>query len=155
MRVSNLPILALAAATILSACGADDAMLIAEILRGQQNPPRGDTPAPSGENPPPQPADDPPSELPPPDEISDEQRAVQAILDVNCLACHGEAGLGGFNSMDIDYLVDQGLIEPGDSVASQIVIRMQQQSMPPPAVLDQRPTASEIRRVARFIDESL
>jgi hypothetical protein len=107
MRVSNRPILALAAATFLSACGADDAMLIAEILRGQQNPPGGETPAPpEGESSPP-PADDPPIEQEPqPDPISDEQRAVQAILDVNCLACHGkEAGLGGFDSMDIDYLV--------------------------------------------------
>lgn len=156
MRVSNRPILALAAATILSACGADDAMLIAEILRGQQPP--GSNPVPTSEpDDGPAPDGNPPvDQTPPPDEISEEQLAVQAILDINCETCHGpEAGLGGMDSMDIDYLVDRDLIIPGDSAASPIVVAMDQERMPPPAVLDQRPTRAEVRRVARFIDNEL
>lgn len=155
MRVSNRPILALAAATILSACGADDAMLIAEILRGQQPP--GDNPAPSSEpGPTPAPADEPPIDPLPPPDISDEQRIVQTILDVNCGACHQESvGFGGMTTTDIDELLRQGLIEPGNSFGSPIIIAMEQQRMPPPAVLDQRPTPQEVERVARFIDEGL
>lgn len=155
MRVSNRPILALAAATILSACGADDAMLIAEILRGQQPP--GSNPVPTSEpDDGPAPDENPPVDPTPPDEISEEQLAVQAILDENCASCHGpEAVLGGMDSMDIDYLVDRDLIIPGNAMESPIFIAMDQERMPPPSVLDQRPTRAEVRRVGRFIDNEL
>jgi cytochrome c5 len=82
-------------------------------------------------------------------------KQVRAILETNCGNCHSNgANFGGMNYiLDMKQLVQVGKIIPGDSAASQIFVRMQQRSMPPAFIKDQRPTPGQVDIVGQFIDE--
>jgi hypothetical protein len=78
---------------------------------------------------------------------------VQGILDLNCSSCHGAAGLGGMNYIaDLQALIDNGKIVKGDADASPVYIALSQQRMPPPAILDQRPSSGEVELIKTWID---
>jgi mono/diheme cytochrome c family protein len=90
--------------------------------------------------------------------------AAENILRSNCGQCHGpalteEQARAGMNFIDdIERLVaeparnGQPLIEPRNSDNSLIVQRMRDGSMPPAGSTGPRPSASDIRTVANFID---
>lgn len=113
-------------------------------------PPGGPTTTPAGgstsADPDPYNADDP--------FTSEMGKQVKSILDVNCGQCHSNGvALGDMNYiLDLNELIKQGKIIPGDASDSQIFIRMQQQSMPPAFIRDQRPTFGQIELVGQFID---
>jgi hypothetical protein len=78
---------------------------------------------------------------------------ILGILELNCSGCHGAAGLGGMNYItDFDQLVANKKVIKGDADASPIYIALSQQRMPPPAVLDQRPSAGDIELIRTWID---
>jgi len=78
---------------------------------------------------------------------------VQGILELNCSSCHGSAGLGFINYItDLNALIDNGKIVKGDADASPVYIALSQQRMPPPAILDQRPSAGEVELIKTWID---
>jgi serine/threonine-protein kinase len=80
---------------------------------------------------------------------------VKQILEVNCGSCHSNT----VNSGDFGYIVDfkellaQDKIVPGNKEDSILFSRMQQQSMPPAFIRDQRPTFGQIDLVGEFIDQ--
>jgi len=82
-------------------------------------------------------------------------KSVKEILETNCGGCHtGTVGSGGMNYiLDFNELIEQGKIVPGNKEDSQIFVRMQQQSMPPAFMRDQRPTYGQIELVGQWIDE--
>lgn len=82
-------------------------------------------------------------------------RQVRSILEVNCGSCHanGVASGGMDYIFSIDDLISNGKVVPGDKEDSQLFVRMQQQSMPPAFIRDQRPTFGQIETVGRWIDE--
>jgi serine/threonine-protein kinase len=85
---------------------------------------------------------------------SDIGSRVQEILNVNCGSCHSNGvafGDMGF-ILDANELIKAGKIIPGNKEDSQIFVRMQQQSMPPAFIRDQRPTFGQIDLVGEFID---
>jgi len=85
---------------------------------------------------------------------SDIGSQVQSILNVNCGSCHSNGvafGDMGF-ILDANELIASGKIIPGNKEDSQIFVRMQQQSMPPAFIREQRPTFGQIDLVGEFID---
>jgi serine/threonine-protein kinase len=82
-------------------------------------------------------------------------KAVKEILETNCGGCHAN----GVKSGNMDYILDfndliaNGKIVPGNKEDSQLFVRMQQQSMPPAFMRDQRPTYGQIELVGLWIDE--
>jgi hypothetical protein len=81
-------------------------------------------------------------------------KQVRSILEVNCAQCHQ-----GTKSGDMDYilelneLIKNGKILPGNKEDSDLFVRMQQGSMPPAFQRTQRPTYGQIDQVGQFIDE--
>jgi hypothetical protein len=86
---------------------------------------------------------------------TEEGKAVQDILRVNCGNCH--VGQGAFGDMgyilNLSELIKNGKVVPGNKEDSQIFVRMQQQTMPPAFERTQRPTYGQIDLVGKFIDE--
>jgi len=82
-------------------------------------------------------------------------KTVREVLETNCGGCHtGSIGSGGMNYiLDFQQLLSSGKIVPGNKEDSQIFVRMQQQSMPPAFMRDQRPTFGQIELVGQWIDE--
>ncbi|MEY2932556.1 MAG: hypothetical protein RL033_3305, partial [Pseudomonadota bacterium] len=81
-------------------------------------------------------------------------KQVKLILEVNCANCHQGTKNGDMDYvLELDQLVKNGKIIPGDKEDSNLFIRMQQQSMPPAFMRTQRPTYSQIDQVGLFIDE--
>jgi hypothetical protein len=82
-------------------------------------------------------------------------QTVREVLETNCGGCHtGSIGSGGMNYiLDFQTLLSSGKIVPGNKEDSQIFVRMQQQSMPPAFMRDQRPTFGQIELVGQWIDE--
>jgi hypothetical protein len=80
---------------------------------------------------------------------------VKAIIEANCAQCHaGGSALGGMNYiLNLQSLITNGKVIPGNKEDSQLFVRMQQQSMPPAYIRDQRPTYGQIDQVGLFIDE--
>jgi serine/threonine-protein kinase len=82
-------------------------------------------------------------------------KTVKEILETNCAGCH----FNGVKSGNMDYVLDfQKLLDnkkvvPGNKEDSQLFVRMQQQSMPPAFMRDQRPTFGQIELVGQWIDE--
>jgi serine/threonine-protein kinase len=75
------------------------------------------------------------------------------ILELNCNGCHGGANLGNMNYItNAEALIANGKVVKGDSDASPIYIALTQQRMPPPAVLEQRPSAGDIEIIKLWID---
>ena len=80
---------------------------------------------------------------------------VRQILEANCSGCHAN----GLASGGMDYILDagellrSGKIVPGNKEDSQLFVRMQQQSMPPAFMRDQRPTFGQIEQVGLWIDQ--
>jgi len=81
---------------------------------------------------------------------------VENLFQANCASCHNpEAAAGGFvNVTDLDALINDGKIEPGNARASPLFIRLSSNGpdmMPPPGIgpLD----GLSIERVGEFIDE--
>jgi hypothetical protein len=108
-------------------------------------------------NPPPSNTGNTPSRPPPGNngiDLSDPLTAqVQGILELNCSSCHGAAGLGGMNYIaDLNALIDNGKIIKGDADASPVYIALSQERMPPPAILDQRPSSGEIELIQTWIN---
>ena len=87
---------------------------------------------------------------------SEEGRIVKEILEVNCGNCHvGQGASGDFGYMfDIDQLIANGKVVPGNKEDSQIYARMVGGTMPPAAVrVKQTPTYGQIDLVGKWIDE--
>jgi serine/threonine-protein kinase len=82
-------------------------------------------------------------------------KQAKAILEANCGGCHAYgAAQGNFNYMlDFQQLVTSGKVVPGNKEDSQLYVRMQQQSMPPAFIRDQRPTFGQIDVIGEFIDQ--
>jgi serine/threonine-protein kinase len=53
---------------------------------------------------------------------------------------------------DLQALIDNGKIVKGDADASPVYIALSQERMPPPAILDQRPSSGEIELIKTWID---
>jgi serine/threonine-protein kinase len=82
-------------------------------------------------------------------------QTVKEILETNCGGCHAN----GVKSGSMDYILDfnalltNKMIVPGNKEDSRIFVRMQQQSMPPAFMRDQRPTFGQIELIGQWIDE--
>lgn len=82
---------------------------------------------------------------------------VKGILETNCAKCHGagSAAQGGINYiLDLNELIVQNKVIPGDSAASRVYARMTSAMtpMPPPTEM-QRPNPTDIEIVGKWIDE--
>jgi len=113
-------------------------------------------PGPTNGNPTPDPVDPTGNINPDEDMFATELgRSVKEILETNCGGCHAN----GVKSGNMDYVLDfqalltNGKIVPGNKEDSQLFVRMQQQSMPPAFMRDQRPTYGQIEQVGLWIDE--
>src|SRR6516165_3838406 len=87
----------------------------------------------------------------PPDPLGQEARQ---ILQAHCASCHGggKAVKGGFGFvLDRERLVSRQLVVPGKASASDLLLRMQQGEMPPPAKMP-RPSPAELKTIERWID---
>jgi hypothetical protein len=86
---------------------------------------------------------------------TEEGKAVSDILRVNCGNCHVGQGASGDMGyiLDLNQLITNGKVVPGNKEDSQIFVRMQQQTMPPAFIRDVRPTFGQIDLVGKFIDE--
>jgi hypothetical protein len=81
-------------------------------------------------------------------------KEVRQILEVNCGRCHEGTKSGNMDYvLDLEELVKNGKVVPGNKEDSQLFVRMQQQSMPPAFERVQRPTFGQIDQVGQFIDE--
>jgi mono/diheme cytochrome c family protein len=87
-----------------------------------------------------------------------QKAAAENILRANCGQCHGSAILdaedaqAGMNYIDdLDELIDQGKVIPGDPEGSPVIRRMRDGSMPPAAAGGPRPSDQDIDQVAAFI----
>jgi hypothetical protein len=81
-------------------------------------------------------------------------KEVKQILEVNCGRCHEGTKNGDMDYiLQLDELVKNGKVVPGNKEDSQLFVRMQQQSMPPAFERVQRPTYGQIDQVGQFIDE--
>jgi serine/threonine-protein kinase len=81
-------------------------------------------------------------------------KEVKAILETNCGQCHQGTASGGMDYiLNLQALITNGKVVPGNKEDSQLFVRMQQQSMPPAFIRDQRPTFGQIDQVGLFIDE--
>lgn len=80
---------------------------------------------------------------------------VQGILEANCAQCHSGAVASGEVDyiLDLEELIDNGKLIPGDAENSTIYVRMEQGSMPPAFIRDQRPSRGDIQLVGQFITE--
>jgi len=89
-----------------------------------------------------------------PDTSNPVERQVLEILRVNCEACHiGETPFGNFSVYDdVDLMIENDLIIPGDRADSRLYTRMESQTMPPAYVQEPRPTLGQIELVGLFID---
>lgn len=83
------------------------------------------------------------------------EQEVMDILLVNCGLCHsGVAASGDFGYIDdLDQMIENELIVPGDKEDSRIYERMVNQTMPPAFERQQRPTVGQIELVGYFIDQ--
>jgi mono/diheme cytochrome c family protein len=139
----------------LSACG-DDPITLAEIIAGQGSAnaepsapgePLDDQPVP--QTPPEVPADDPEPSDP---ETNSDEAAVIAILVEHCAACHEGEGVSPPEAItDIDQLIEDGDIVPGNREDSPLYARMLSGTMPPAFVVP-RVSSEDIERVGAFID---
>jgi mono/diheme cytochrome c family protein len=92
-----------------------------------------------------------PAAADPPDPTSAQARS---ILQTYCADCHGggKAAKGGFGFvLDRDRLVSRQLVVPGKAGASDLLLRIEQGEMPPPA-RKQRPTPAELNLLKQWID---
>lgn len=149
----------------LSGCGTDP-ILLGEILgaaeQGSNTPtPADDQPVPTTEpetptaaEPEPETGD--PAPAPPPGypEADDTEAQVLSLLDQYCSECHGGPDpLSDFVAIeDVDAMIDEGTIVPGDRDQSRIYVRMAARTMPPFTGLPQ-PTFDEIDFIGQFIDD--
>jgi hypothetical protein len=94
---------------------------------------------------------------PPPPAVPGLLRAqVENILNRSCGACHGKDGLeaAGMNYIeDLDQLIANGKVKPGDAAGSVLVKRIQDGTMPPPYAQGDVvfPTQDEVRQISEFI----
>jgi len=82
---------------------------------------------------------------------------VKGILETNCAKCHGagSAAQGGIDYiLDLQELITQNKVVPGDSATSRIYARMTAAMNPmPPAAETQRPSPLDSDIVAAWIDQ--
>ncbi|HEY0133838.1 MAG TPA: c-type cytochrome domain-containing protein, partial [Nannocystis sp.] len=82
-----------------------------------------------------------------PEACVDLQLRVLGILETNCVQCHGagSAGQGGIGYMlDLNELIAQNKVVPGDAEGSRIYARMTALEAPmPPPTETQRPNATD------------
>jgi serine/threonine-protein kinase len=101
--------------------------------------------------------DQPNNQIDPNDPFTGEEgRIVREILELNCGNCHvGQGASGDFGYLfDIDQLIANGKVVPGNKEDSQLYTRMVGGTMPPAAVrVKQTPTYGQIDLVGKWIDE--
>lgn len=72
-----------------------------------------------------------------------------AYLQSNCSGCHGTNGSGGVsNILDVEHLIQTGLIVPGDSTQGRLIGSMEDGSMP----TSQRASAADIQIIRDWLD---
>jgi len=79
---------------------------------------------------------------------------VKAMLTTDCAGCHEAPNKNGDMDfiLDLNQLIANQKIIPGDKEDSRIYIRLNQGSMPPAFMRDNRPTYGDIDLVGQFID---
>lgn len=154
---------------LLAACGADDGMVVAELLafaRGPgipEAPVAAPSPSPAPSYPGTAPAVEPtppleepqapaPEAEPTPAPIGDLESEALRILDTYCADCHGPNGFPVLPLDDVQALVDVGLLIPGSPADSPIFARIESGTMPPLAITP-RPTPAEVQTLSEFILE--
>lgn len=88
-------------------------------------------------------------------EIGDEityTDTIEPILLIYCSECHnGASPAGGLDVTSYDALLLAGVITPGDADGSEMVIRVEEGSMPP--VGTRPPSPEEIGAIRTWVDE--
>jgi len=132
---------------LLSACG-EDPIVLAELLAASQTSPEGSPTDPVAEDDP-EPQTPPSAPSRPMSELDAE--AIDVLLE-HCGECHQtEPGQGpGIDDItNIDQMIADDMIVPGDRQNSRIYVRMVERTMPP---LGLGPSDEEIEVVGAFID---
>ncbi len=83
-----------------------------------------------------------------------EAAVVRAILQTNCVQCHGPgSGAGGLqNITNLESIISKGLVVPNKPAESPLLQRLQSTSNPmPPSSESVRPTEAEIATIAEWI----
>jgi hypothetical protein len=126
----------LASAVLLSACGADDGLILAELHRTAQA--EGSDTGPNDGAPPPTSASIPPSDSFPKEKVA----AINALLTQRCLPCHGsEPPPGSLPIASIDDIekIAEPYVVQGSPEESVIYVRASRGEMPPVDVADDFP----------------
>ena len=79
------------------------------------------------------------------------------VLEEHCYSCHGLAGSnqGGFDDvLDVEKLIETGMVIPGDADSSPLYIRVSDGEMPPVSI-NTRLTQREERAIRRWINVDL
>lgn len=93
----------------------------------------------------------------PPAHCAESASLTVQILTDNCAKCHsGSAAMpaGSINYItDLDQLILEGKVRPGNAAESRVYARMLEESPMPPLSETQRPTEDDIATVGRWINE--
>jgi mono/diheme cytochrome c family protein len=137
----------------LAGCG-EDPLLLAELIAANDNGEETSVEEPTAPSAPTVNQDlvEEPAPAPPaPD--ADESRFVDLMVQY-CAACHQtEPGFGDIDDItDVDQLIANDIILPGNREDSPLYVRIVNQSMPPQFIRDSRPSPEEIDFIGAFID---
>jgi cytochrome c553 len=92
----------------------------------------------------------------PPTEPLPEPEAARSVFAQYCASCHGAEGPGNGNIRfiaDLNALVSNSLVVPGDPEASRVFQRMTDANNPmPPAAVAERPSAADIATIRGWIN---
>jgi serine/threonine-protein kinase len=87
----------------------------------------------------------------------DYEQLAQEMLETSCSGCHGPGGAapGGFaDATDVEAMISEGLVVPGDAGGSLIFTRVDDGTMPP-ASAPVQPSSAQIQALEAWIDECL
>lgn len=110
-------------------------------------------PPPGAASDPADPATEPPADPTPPPDPNGLAARAETILRTHCHRCHGQNGSneGGFNYvLNLDAMLDAGLVVSSEPADSDLWVRMSEAEMPPPDE-ERRPTPAEISVIESWI----
>jgi hypothetical protein len=147
----TLEAMLLASAVLLSACGADDGLILAELNRTTQA--EGSATGPNDGASPPTSASVPPPEAPPGEKVA----AINALLTQRCLPCHASEPPPGSPAIafidDIEQIAEPYVVQ-GNPEESSIYVRANAGEMPPVYGADDFPRLQpdELARLREVIE---